>query len=86
MRNFKSISSTSFFHISKIARAPRRPAQGINGAGKTTTMNMLTGNFLATSGEAYLDGLDVKTEQSEVRSRLGYAIATRSRRHTTVHF
>jgi ABC-type multidrug transport system ATPase subunit len=45
---------------------------GINGAGKTTTMNMLTGNFLASAGEAYLAGLDIKTHQREVRSKLGY--------------
>jgi len=45
---------------------------GINGAGKTSTMNMLTGNFLPSSGNAWLYGLDIKTQQLEVRAKLGY--------------
>lgn len=45
---------------------------GINGAGKSTTMNILTGNFLASSGDAYLTGLNIKTHQREVRAKLGY--------------
>eukprot|EP01051_Picozoa_sp_SAG22_P020986 SAG22_NODE_4448_length_1267_cov_1.363870_1_plen_397_part_01 len=45
---------------------------GINGAGKTTTMNMLTGKFLPTSGNAYLNGLDIRTNQLQIRSQLGY--------------
>ena len=35
-------------------------------------VQMLTGNFLATSGDAWLNGLDIKKHQMEVRSQLGY--------------
>jgi ATP-binding cassette, subfamily A (ABC1), member 3 len=35
-------------------------------------MNMLTGNFLPSSGDAWLYGLDIKTQQLEVRAKLGY--------------
>ena len=35
-------------------------------------MNILTGNFLASSGNAYLNGLDIKLHQREVRAQLGY--------------
>jgi ABC-type multidrug transport system ATPase subunit len=45
---------------------------GINGAGKTSTMNILTGNFLASSGNAWLNGLDIQNNQRAVRSQLGY--------------
>jgi len=33
---------------------------------------MLTGNFLPSSGNAWLYGLDIKTQQLEVRAKLGY--------------
>ncbi|TMW68212.1 hypothetical protein Poli38472_007884 [Pythium oligandrum] len=45
---------------------------GINGAGKTTTMNMLTGNFLPTSGVGKLGGFDILSQQLEVRRLIGY--------------
>ncbi|WP_456474670.1 ATP-binding cassette domain-containing protein, partial [Candidatus Pyrohabitans sp.] len=44
---------------------------GPNGAGKTTTINMLTTLLLPTSGEAYISGLDVVREASQVRRRIG---------------
>ena len=44
---------------------------GPNGAGKTTTINMLCTLLKATSGEATIDGLDVKTQRSEVRKAIG---------------
>ena len=46
---------------------------GVNGAGKTTTFKMLTGDEGISSGNAWLDGFDMKTQMSEVRSRIGYA-------------
>jgi ATP-binding cassette, subfamily A (ABC1), member 3 len=45
---------------------------GINGAGKTSTLNCLTGAILPSSGEAWLAGKHILTEQSEVRRLIGY--------------
>ncbi|KAF0979003.1 hypothetical protein FDP41_002073 [Naegleria fowleri] len=44
---------------------------GHNGAGKTTTMNILTGLYQQTSGEAYIGGLNVKTSIEKIRKQLG---------------
>ncbi|KAE8985099.1 ATP-binding cassette sub-family A member 2 [Phytophthora rubi] len=45
---------------------------GINGAGKTTTMKMLTGDVAPTCGTATLKGLDILTQQIQVRRQIGY--------------
>lgn len=45
---------------------------GINGAGKTTTLKMLTADIIPTQGTAYLNGLDIRTQQSNIRRLLGY--------------
>ena len=45
---------------------------GINGAGKTSTMKMLTGDVLPTSGQAFLGGMDILSQQREVRRLIGY--------------
>lgn len=44
---------------------------GHNGAGKSTTMGMLTGLFPPSSGTAYIDGKDIRTDLNSVRSSLG---------------
>eukprot|EP00916_Digyalum_oweni_P011084 GHVL01018421.1.p1 GENE.GHVL01018421.1~~GHVL01018421.1.p1 ORF type:complete len:1638 (-),score=198.16 GHVL01018421.1:51-4964(-) len=45
---------------------------GVNGAGKTTTLKILTGLMVPTRGTAELQGLDVLTEQNQIRRFLGY--------------
>jgi ABC-2 type transport system ATP-binding protein len=44
---------------------------GPNGAGKTTTVSVLTTTLAPTSGRARIAGLDVVTEQGQVRRQLG---------------
>src|SRR5262245_9859484 len=45
---------------------------GPNGSGKTTVMKMLTGILPVTSGDAWVDGLNVKKDGDELRRRIGY--------------
>jgi ATP-binding cassette, subfamily A (ABC1), member 3 len=39
---------------------------GINGAGKTTTFQMLTGDVLPSSGDAFINGLSMRTSMHKV--------------------
>jgi len=45
---------------------------GVNGAGKTTTLSVLTGDFLPSTGHAFIDGKDVVADRAQVRQRMGY--------------
>lgn len=45
---------------------------GANGAGKTTTIQLFLGFLQATSGRAWVDGLDVSQHVLESRRRLAY--------------
>jgi ABC-2 type transport system ATP-binding protein len=45
---------------------------GPNGAGKTTTIKMLAGLESPSSGEAFVAGLDVRTQTAAIQSRIGY--------------
>ena len=45
---------------------------GPNGSGKTTVIKMLTGLLPLTGGNAYVGGLDVRTQAEAVRERIGY--------------
>ena len=45
---------------------------GANGAGKTTAMRILCGLSRPTSGELFVDGLDVYTQAEHIKKRIGY--------------
>jgi ATP-binding cassette, subfamily A (ABC1), member 3 len=45
---------------------------GVNGAGKTSTFKMLTGDETISSGEAWVDGISIKTNMNKVHQRIGY--------------
>lgn len=44
---------------------------GPNGAGKTTTIKMMAGILQPTSGEVWIDGLNLSNEPTEVKRRMG---------------
>ncbi len=46
---------------------------GPNGAGKTTFLRILTGYWLPSEGDVFVDGRSVTRERSRVQARLGYA-------------
>lgn len=43
-----------------------------NGGGKSTTMSMLTGMIKPTSGTAIIEGKDIRTDMSLIRSSIGF--------------
>jgi ABC-2 type transport system ATP-binding protein len=45
---------------------------GPDGAGKTTTLRLLASILEPTSGEAYVNGLDIVREAEEVKQHIGY--------------
>src|SRR5580704_16304996 len=45
---------------------------GPNGSGKTTVIKMLTGLLPLSGGEAFVEGIDVRTDSESVRERIGY--------------
>ncbi len=45
---------------------------GPNGAGKTTTIRMLATLLESDAGSAWIDGYSIRTQQKEVRKKIGY--------------
>lgn len=66
--NFIAVSDVSF----RVEKGEIFGFLGPNGSGKTTIIKMLTGLLPLSSGSAYVEGLDVRTESEAVRERIGY--------------
>lgn len=49
---------------------------GPNGAGKSTTLKIMCGLIRPTSGQAFLDGIDIATKPEQALSRIGAVIET----------
>jgi ABC-2 type transport system ATP-binding protein len=45
---------------------------GPNGAGKSTTMKMITGFLAPSGGQIRVDGMDVSSQPTQVKQRIGY--------------
>lgn len=45
---------------------------GVNGAGKTSTFKMLTGDENISSGQAWVKGINLKSNMNEVHKHIGY--------------
>ncbi len=45
---------------------------GANGAGKTTAIRMFCGLLAPSAGEAWVDGLSIRTQSEEIKRRIGY--------------
>ena len=65
--DFTAVNDVSF----DVAQGEIFAFLGPNGAGKTTTIKMLTTLLTPTSGVVEIDGLDVRTQGTEVRKRFG---------------
>lgn len=65
--DFKAVNDISF----EVEEGSIFAFLGPNGAGKSTTINTLCTIFEKTSGNLFIDGKDVTTQKSEVRSAIG---------------
>lgn len=66
--NNRGIKNLSF----KVEKGEILGLLGSNGAGKTTTMNLLTGYKPPTSGEIYIDGINLLEKPMEAKKKIGY--------------
>ncbi|MHB8382106.1 MAG: ABC transporter ATP-binding protein [Candidatus Binataceae bacterium] len=66
-------STRAVNHVSfKVEKGEIIGLLGPNGSGKTTIMRILTGFFPATSGRAFIGGIDVAERSIETRRKIGY--------------
>jgi ABC-2 type transport system ATP-binding protein len=66
--DFIAVDHTSF----SVIRGEIFGLLGPNGAGKTTTFRLLCGLLPATSGRAYVAGVDLRHARAQARRRIGY--------------
>ena len=66
--NQKAIDNISF----KVNRGEVVGFLGPNGAGKSTTIKIITGFLQADLGEAFVNGLSVKSNSLEAKKKIGY--------------
>lgn len=64
----KAINNISF----KIDKAEIVGFLGPNGAGKSTTMKIITGYLEADNGNAFVSGLNVESNKTETKKKIGY--------------
>lgn len=70
-RHFGKLNAVDSISIS-VAAGEVFGLLGSNGAGKTTTIKMLTTLLPPSAGDAFVDGLSVKTKSVGVRRTIGY--------------
>lgn len=65
-----------FMAVNKLSGAIKRGEcfglLGVNGAGKTSTFKMLTGDIKISAGEAWVQGISIKSNMKQVHERIGY--------------
>jgi ABC-type multidrug transport system ATPase subunit len=66
--HFTAVNDVSF----QVQRGEIFGFLGPNGSGKTTVIKMLTGLLPLTSGKAFVEGIDVRTDPEAVRQNIGY--------------
>jgi ABC-2 type transport system ATP-binding protein len=70
-KSFGSVSALGGVSFD-VARGEVVGLLGPNGAGKTTTMRIITGYIAADFGQVTIDGIPVRDDSVETRSRIGY--------------
>ena len=66
--NFVAVNDVSF----RVEKGEIFGFLGPNGSGKTTVIKMLTGLLPLSSGQATVEGIDVRKDPDAVRENIGY--------------